>query len=194
MAEFANFASYVKSLEAKKLDFAKVSTSFSDFLHSPRCHAIIFPHFSNSNQYWFQIIPPQEWSPESQEVESDLKLTTVISQKAKKLLLGGFDLAFSKKPTSMLYAKYSKLSIARENRHDIGNMSLANIEDMHWKTICESAKLYALNNQMSLFGENVQIWNLDRFTKSHSSIHGTQPHKKMKVSPKILFQLIIPKN
>lgn len=53
-------------------------------------------------------------------------------------------------------------------------LSVDAIEDMHWRMLCKTEKIYAMNNAISLFGDSVNIWNLDKFTNMESNIHHGQ--------------------
>lgn len=58
---------------------------------------------------------------------------------------------------------------------DSRNPTIDEIENLYWKNIKKKRK-YASNNEMSLFGDDVQHWNLDRFTSKESNIHFRQTH------------------
>lgn len=60
-------------------------------------------------------------------------------------------------------------------------LTVEQIEDLHWRMILEK-KSYALNNDISLFGNGVQHFNLDRFTNAESNIHDAETHHGRKVS------------
>lgn len=54
------------------------------------------------------------------------------------------------------------------------------IENLYWKDILDECK-YGSNNEISLFGDNVNHWNLDRFTSKESNIHSGHTHHNDKV-------------
>lgn len=56
------------------------------------------------------------------------------------------------------------------------------IEDVFWAKIETEEKSYAMNNEISLFGNDVALWNLDRFTRAESNIHSSAPHQTLKVN------------
>lgn len=60
------------------------------------------------------------------------------------------------------------------------NPTIDDIENLYWKNILKENK-YGCNNEMSLFGDNVDYWNLDRFTSKESNIHFRQTHHNEKV-------------
>lgn len=47
------------------------------------------------------------------------------------------------------------------------------IEDIFWESITKIRKMYSFVNEFSLFGEDVVLWNLGKFTNEHSNIHAT---------------------
>lgn len=124
---------------------------------------------------FFKVIPPPEWSPESIEASDDHELTELVHQKARKVKFGGIDLGLTTDLEPMTLGQYAKLVKTRERQISNG-MSINDIEDIYWRKICTSKSLYAANQNRSLFGDNVQTWNLDKLTKAHSSIHGTKMH------------------
>lgn len=119
-------------------------------------------------------------------------LTTILKQKATKLKHGGFDLSLDpSKPLAMTFGEYAKMSVSNEKKWFGKNRSLANIEDQHWLKLCKTNKLYAMNNQISLFGDDVTTWNLDRFTKAESNIHGNQTHHTLDVSMICIHKFVV---
>lgn len=66
-------------------------------------------------------------------------------------------------------------------------LSVDAIEDMHWRMLCKTEKIYAMNNAISLFGDSVNIWNLDKFTNMESNIHYAETHHGLNV--RILIHL-----
>lgn len=110
----------------------------------------------------------------------------VVNQVGENLLGGAFSI--STDSTQMAYARFEEIS--KEEETKLTGLSVKEIEDIHWMKMCSERK-YAINNKISLFG-NVRIWNLDRFTKTESNIHSTQPHYNCDVSASLtdLIQFI----
>lgn len=81
----------------------------------------------------------------------------------------------------MPYSAFEELSKREENELGLSQLSVDEIEKLYWDRICLQRK-YAINNNMSLFGDNTTIWNLDKFTNAESNIHSTQTHHELNVS------------
>lgn len=129
-----------------------------------------------------QVIPPAEWSSKSQQISDDYVLSSITIQKPSKLKHGGFDIGFDKLET-MTYANYVKECKEMEAKLCGGQkLTVEQIEDLHWSKLCKVKKKYAINNDKSLFGEDVSIWNLDKFTSKESTIHSNQTHHRCDVS------------
>lgn len=113
------------------------------------------------------------------EIRGDQKLHIEV-QSSKKLQFGGFCLYTNEieRLTYDEYVKYAKGEMVKYfgNR----NPSIDEIENLYWKNILTESK-YGCNNEMSLFGDNVHFWNLDRFTSKESNIHSQQTHHNDKV-------------
>lgn len=78
---------------------------------------------------------------------------------------------------SMTYGDFIKAANEKQNAFfGDSEPSIDEIEDLYWNVMCSEEKLYAQNNQISLFGENVKIWNLDKFTNKESIIHSDVTH------------------
>lgn len=56
------------------------------------------------------------------------------------------------------------------------------VEDDFWNDKIKEEKIYSINNSVSLFGDEVKVWNLDKFTKDDSCIHSKPSHRFLKVS------------
>lgn len=97
---------------------------------------------------------------------------------------GGFDLlADPGKFEKLPHAKFVEITKKHEKKlFGDRNLSIKDIEDLHWQKLCTTGKQYAINNQISLFGDGVNIWNLDRFTTAESNIHGRDTHHTLQVS------------
>lgn len=61
------------------------------------------------------------------------------------------------------------------------NPSIAEEEDLHWAELWRESKIYAMNNPLSLFGDDCQVWNLDRFTSYESLIHYVETYHNYEV-------------
>ena len=105
----------------------------------------------------------------------------IYEQRGEELTKGGFNLNVDKY-RNMTSAEFAK--VAREKHlayYGDRIPTIAEAEDLHWSELCKSSKLYAMNNSMSLFGDDCQVWNLDRFTSYESLIHYDETHHKQQV-------------
>lgn len=114
----------------------------------------------------FQIIPPKQWTPMSKQVPDDFVLEHVYMQTRSKLPHGGWEIEDTKME-SMTYRDY--VQSAKANESEFFD------EDSFWNDTPSRKNMYSINNNLSLFGDNVQLWNLSKLTKTHSNIHGTKP-------------------
>lgn len=129
----------------------------------------------------FKIIPPPEWSPNSRNIPNDFELNTVVKQSADELKSGIFDL-FTNDVKKMPYGEFIKLVEAEtKNYFDGRKLSIEEIENIYWQNITND-RHYAIDNELSLFGEDTITWNLDRFTDVESNIHFKKPHNLVEVS------------
>lgn len=101
--------------------------------------------------------------------------------KSKKLSEGGMEISYTKRP-KMTFADFVQLANSSKQNFGDGPDSIKKAEDMHWSSACLSSKMYAMNNNISLFSDEVSIWNLDSFTLRESSIHFENTHHTMPVS------------
>lgn len=111
-------------------------------------------------------------------------LETVARQKAKKLLCGGFDLC-QKKFSRAQIGEYKKIGADKEvllGGPDGDECSTEKIEKLFWNNLGKAEHQYSLDNKYSLFGDDVNIWNLNRFTDAESNIHGKTVHEYLNVS------------
>lgn len=139
--------------------------------------------------FQFKVIPPPEWSANSKKIPPDFILSSIVKQKPKKLALGGFDLLPSAFKL-MSFENFVKFSEQKKKKlFGTRSLSIEEIENLHWEKLCSVEKCYSLNNSMSLFGDDVNVWNLDRFTKSESNIHGSQTHHTLDVSLILLIHM-----
>lgn len=114
-------------------------------------------------------------------MEPNQILPIVVMQKAEKLTGGASRLSMDS--TTMAYAEFEHLSKQKEiELFGPTGVSIQQIEDLHWAKNCTDQRLYAINNNLSLFGDDVLMWNLDRFTKHESIIHSARTHHVLDVS------------
>lgn len=105
----------------------------------------------------------------------------IYLQNAESLAEGGLNID-SSKAMNMTSSAFS--AMARQRHHELfGDRSptIQEAEDLHWSEFCKSSKLYAMNNSLSLFGDDCELWNLDRFTSRESLIHYEQSHHQHNV-------------
>lgn len=76
----------------------------------------------------------------------------------------------------MRYGEFMKLAKSTSDRE----FSIEEIEEQFWQTI-GAETIYSLHNKISLFGDETEQWNLDRFTKAESNIHFETTHHSVKV-------------
>lgn len=82
----------------------------------------------------------------------------------------------------MPYGEFIKLVEAEtKNYFDGRKLSIEEIENIYWQNITND-RHYAIDNELSLFGEDTITWNLDRFTDVESNIHFKKPHNLVEVS------------
>ncbi|XP_055312027.1 probable lysine-specific demethylase 4A [Sitodiplosis mosellana] len=112
-----------------------------------------------------KVIPPPEWEPKSKIIPGEFMLENVYSQRHDKLQHGGYEI-INTKLDPMTYSHYVQLATANECEIN---------EDKFWENVASksSSNLYAIDNDISLFGDDVSLWNLSKLTKTHSNIHGT---------------------
>lgn len=153
------------------------------------CFGLLSRHFGFIELIYFQVIPPDEWKKCGKRISEDVKkgftLQTVVNQSATKLPGGAFNLSFTY--LQMSYDEFEETAKAKELELGLSGMSIDEIENAHWRHIC-SPRNYSIDNNISLFGD-VQIWNLDQFTKTESNIHSTRTHHTLEVS--VIFSIPI---
>lgn len=78
---------------------------------------------------------------------------------------------------SMSYGEFVELSNAKaQSFFGDRELSIEDIGEIYWEKICTDEKYYAIDNRISLFGEETKIWNLDQFTSAQSNIHWEKTH------------------
>lgn len=71
-------------------------------------------------------------------------------------------------------------SDAFEKKRHLDTKSMDEIEDFFWETISKK-RAYSLDNELSLFPDDVLVWNLNQFTDAQSNIHTTPYRKKVRI-------------
>lgn len=66
--------------------------------------------------------------------------------------------------------------------------TIEQIEELHWSELMKSEKKYSIDNELSLFGTDCKVWNLDRFTIKESNIHGITTHHTQRVSRNFIMK------
>lgn len=90
-------------------------------------------------------------------------------QSFEKLLLGGYEMSYEKNQ-DISYQEFR----SRTSSENYDNKSLNEIENSFWETLSTEHRLYSIDNQLSLFSGDVEVWNLNQFTKYQSNIQFTQ--------------------
>lgn len=114
----------------------------------------------------FQVIPPPEWQAKSKDVDPEFVLEKVHTQKCSALLLGAKQVFFGDEEVSKSYAQFAEDAFARDD-----DATVAEIEDAFWSKGIEEPRKYSIENELSLFGDDVMTWNLNTFTSNQSNIH-----------------------
>lgn len=112
------------------------------------------------------MIPPPEWSPQSRNVPDDF-ICSIYEQTREQLCLGASEVVNEKK-YPMSYVDYANM--VKKNESELIETEL---ENSFWADD-KNKILYSIDNSLSLFGENVLLWNLNNLTNVHSNIHGTR--------------------
>lgn len=99
----------------------------------------------------------------------------MLEQKIKKLPNGGYELS-NNKVGNVTYKEY-KMEATEKGHH---LESISEIEDAFWQNILKS-KTYSFENEISLFGDDVVIWNLGKFTNRESNIHASPYQAKVSI-------------
>lgn len=101
-------------------------------------------------------------------------LTACVTQTSEKLAFGCFDVLNSdcREMTLEEFKTLAEVEIS---------LNVDEAEDAFWGQVTKE-RIYAINNSISLFGDETLIWNLDTFTSDESSIHTKPSHRHLKVS------------
>lgn len=129
------------------------------------------------------MIPPESWSAKTKPIPNDFILNNVMKQKGSAIGKGVVDVN-SKKSVNMRFDDFAKN--AEELKTKLlgeGRVTIPEIENITWRTMCTTAKSYATENEGTLFNDDVGLWNLDRFTNQQSNIHSKNTHHTSVVSP-----------
>lgn len=108
-------------------------------------------------------------------------LETVVTQEVTPIPCGSqeetsaFDLSFNT-TSKMKYVSFVKL--AEDKDREIGELTIAQHEDMFWNNLIECSSqsssftpMYAIDNTYSLFPRSCEYWNLNNFSNNESLIH-----------------------
>lgn len=134
--------------------------------------------------YILKVIPPPEWSSNSESIKNNFVLKEVGSLNCESLLLGGKEVFYTEFD-QMSYRDFMAYSTEKEKVYI--DKSLEELEDIFWKSEIAKPKKYAINNEMSLFGDDVDIWNLSKFTNFQSNIHATHYYRNVRFFSKHSF-------
>lgn len=119
-----------------------------------------------------------------QDYRKPLHLDSIAIQKLNLLENEGLESSLTFKKSTTNYKQFVNYA---------GSVKLddnSNPEDIFWDGRPKKNNIqYAINNNISLFGDDVIIWNLNKFTNAESKIHGSPTERK--VSQCSLFMLII---
>lgn len=101
-------------------------------------------------------------------LSKDYLLKKVVLQTATPLG-HGFNLSYDNKIKLSLGEFEENAKLKEEN---LRLQSPEEFEDAFWSTLLEKEpKMYAIENDDTLFSENTKLWNLSKFTRSDSNMH-----------------------
>lgn len=104
-------------------------------------------------------------------------LKEVGTQVRQNLLLGGQEVFFNKFE-EIPFAEFAKNSTAKDSA--FSDKPLEDMEDTFWDSGINDLRKYAVNVDLSLFSDNVDIWNLNKFTNVESNIHATPYYRSVR--------------
>lgn len=104
-------------------------------------------------------------------------LERCVRQSGEEISPGVFDVMNVNDIEPITYDQFKSQAMSAQ----IGSDDVKAVEDMFWKQITKE-RIYSVDNQLTLFGMNVDTWNLDKFTKDQSSIHSKPSHRLLEVS------------
>lgn len=166
--EFANFAQFVKTLKERGCNFALVSFGLC-------CLFLVVLKNLFVCIFDFQVEPPKSWSSNSRQLEDNTVLQS-LKQSVEEIAHNVYHL-INETVDPITYGQFKSEAMAAKIEID----DEKSIEDMCWSMVTKD-KSYAANNPVTLFNMNVDIWNLDKFTKDESNIHSKPSHRLLKVS------------
>lgn len=80
------------------------------------------------------------------------------------------------KNRKMLHSTFKKLALKMQGGFE--GKTFAELEDSHWQNLaqrtskgCKLIPLYAIDNEFSLYPEDCEFWNMNKFTGKESMIH-----------------------
>lgn len=139
------------------------------------------PYFCESSSFptlfpsLHKVIPPLGWDAKSKNVEDGFRLKKVVVQTATKRNEGAYHM-YHRSEKTMTFKKFKETAGAALLE------SVSEVEDRFCGEVNGMQRNYAINNEMSLFGAEVDLWNLDRFTEKESIIHSKTTHHFAAVS------------
>lgn len=121
-----------------------------------------------------QVRLPPKYRFESKIMDDGQRLRSVYTQESSKIHSGIYNIAFDAKEKMDL--RQFKME-TNKIRNTIGEVSIENVEDIHWERLEGSwtdvelpVPKYAIDNALTLF-QNCENWNLNRFQYKESIIH-----------------------
>lgn len=78
------------------------------------------------------------------------------------------------KPTGKTYLEFKKKAIEQTIKAKTAGNTLEQMEDLHWENLTSTEAApsdYAIDNPVTLFPEDYEHWNLNKFTGNESLIH-----------------------
>lgn len=163
------------------IDYADLKPSMEEFVNFKS----YIKKVEGMNICFAKVTPPQEWRKEykSKVLSDDFELSYVVNQKSARL--SGDVWHFEQEKLCVM--NLSNFKNLTKNK-TLKNKNIREIENEFWKTI-DQTKMYSLNNEVSLFNDELKSWNLNKFTNMHSNIHGTTIHDKLSKVSKLYFNL-----
>lgn len=133
--------------------------------------------------FTIKIKPPPEWSAHSKNLDHDYSFQQVVNQTGDSLLEGCYMIDNSPYMKTSNY-EFSSMASQKQNYYfGDSTPSIEEAEDRHWGEVGKSSiRSYAMNNDISLFGDDCHVWNLNKFTSYESMIHYKETHENYHVS------------
>lgn len=119
------------------------------------------------------IVPPQ-YNPHTQVINDCKKLKNVVRKQTNFLKtndLVGYEVYVQSEEKRFTFAKFRDNALAREFETCL--LSTKEIEDTTWEMITsgKNLNLYAIDQDYSLFGDQCEYFNLNKFGPAESNIH-----------------------